>query len=141
MIRRSSQVIRAWFLVCDLALTALAWLGAWFLRFRSGWLPVEKEPLDLALCLENLPLVLLLAAVAFHFTGQYAIDRLRRLREEAFAVLKGGSLLALLVMATTFYRQDPYRSRVTLTLFFVLSVACVLAGRIEASLGYLSRSG
>jgi Undecaprenyl-phosphate glucose phosphotransferase len=129
MIRRSSQVVRTWFLVCDLALTALAWLGAFFLRFRTGLIPLEKEPPAFVLCLENLPLVLLLAAVAFHFTGQYAIDRLRRLREETFAVLKGTALLGLLVMATIVYRQDPYHSRLTLTLFFALTVCGLLAGR------------
>ena len=92
-------------------MTALAWCGAYYLRFDAGWIPVTKATPDSSLCWVNLPLVLLLAAVAFHLTGQYAIDRLRRLREEVVGVLKGVTLLALLVMATTFFRHDPYESR------------------------------
>src|SRR6185295_4478714 len=48
------------------------------------------------------PLVLVLAAFAFRFAGQYHITRLRRLREEVVAVLQGTALLSLCVMATMF---------------------------------------
>src|SRR5579884_1798048 len=127
--QRRGQLMRAWFVACDLGLTALAWLTAYYLRFETELIPLTKDPVDVSLCLENLPLVLLLAVVAFRLTGQYAIDRLRRLREEVFSVVKGSVLLALLVLATIVYRQDPYHSRVTLTLFFGLTVLLVLTGR------------
>src|SRR5437763_16080157 len=102
MLKRRSQILSVWFLVWDLVLTSAAWVGAYFLRFESGWSPITKRPPDLGLCLENLPLVTLLAAVAYHLTGQYTIHRLRRLREEVVCVLKGTVLLSLFVMATTF---------------------------------------
>jgi Undecaprenyl-phosphate glucose phosphotransferase len=129
VMQRSSQLMRVWFCGCDLLLTGLAWLAAYYLRFQSGWLPTTKDPSDFALCWHNLPLLLALALAAYQMTGQYAIDRLRRLREEALSVLKGTGLLALLVLATTFYRRDPYESRLTLTLFFVLTPAAVLVQR------------
>jgi Undecaprenyl-phosphate glucose phosphotransferase len=129
MIKRRSQVLSGWLLACDLALTALSWFAAYYLRFETGWIPVTKEPADVGQCWANLPLVLLLAAGAFHLTGQYAIDRTRRLREEVVCVFKGAALLALLVLATTFLRHDPYESRLTLVLFFVLAVSAVLTGR------------
>ena len=96
MIKRRSQVLCVWFLVCDLLLTASAWVGAYYLRFHSGWVPVRKAAPEPALCWQNLPLVVLLAAVSYHLTGQYSIHRLRRLREEVVGVLKGTALLSLL---------------------------------------------
>ena len=54
---------------------------AYFLRFEAELIPVTKTPLDAGQCLDNLPLVLLLATGAYQLTGQYAIHRLRRLRE------------------------------------------------------------
>ena len=78
---------------------------------RHGFIPITKAQPDPALLWANLPLVLLLAAFSFHVTGQYAIHRLRRLREEVVGVLKGVTLLALLVLAATFFRHDPYESR------------------------------
>jgi Undecaprenyl-phosphate glucose phosphotransferase len=130
MIKRSSQVLCVWFLVWDLISTAGAWVGAYELRFFSGWIPLSEKPTpDFSLCLRNLPLVLVLAVVAYHFTGQYTIHRLRRLREEVICVLKGTGLMSLLVMATTFYRQDPYDSRATMLLFSCLSTAGILLTR------------
>jgi Undecaprenyl-phosphate glucose phosphotransferase len=129
MIKRRSQVLVAWFLFWDLLLTAAAWLLAYVLRFEAELIPVTKPPLDESQCLSNLPLVLLLAAGAYHLTGQYAIHRLRRLREEVICVVKGTALLSLLVVAATFLRHDPYESRATLALFWGLTVAALLVGR------------
>jgi Undecaprenyl-phosphate glucose phosphotransferase len=129
MIKRRSQVLVAWFLFCDLLLTGTAWVIAYFLRFESDLIPLTKTPLDESQCLANLPLVLLLATAAFHLTGQYAIHRLRRLREEVVCVVKGTALLSLLVVAATFLRHDPYESRATLVIFSGLTVAALLAGR------------
>ena len=128
MINRSSQILCAWFLVCDLVLTVLAWFGAYYVRFDTGWIPVTKAQPDPSLCWRNLPLVLLLAAVAFRLTGQYAIHRLRRFREEVVGVVKGVTLLSLLVLATTFFRHDPYESRATMVLFWAAAFVLVLSG-------------
>jgi Undecaprenyl-phosphate glucose phosphotransferase len=129
MIRRSSQLLCVWFLGWDLAITAVCWVGAYYLRFESGWLPVLKETPDFTLCWRNLPLVILLAAVSYRLTGQYAIDRLRRLREEAVSVVKGTALMSLLVVATTFGLHDPYESRATMLLFALLTPFAILSAR------------
>jgi Undecaprenyl-phosphate glucose phosphotransferase len=129
MIKRSSQILCVWFLCWDLVLTAAAWVGAYYVRFETGWIPVYKPPPDVSLCWGNLPLVGLLSAVAYRLTGQYTIDRLRRFREEMVGVVKGTVLLSLLVMATIFYTQNPYDSRVTMLLFSVLAAFAVLTAR------------
>src|SRR5437870_10603551 len=129
MIKRSSQALAAWFLTWDLSITASAWVGAYFLRFDSGWIPVTKPPPTAYLCWRNLPLVLLLAVTAYHLTGQYTIHRLRRLREEMVGVVKGTVLMSLLVMASTFYTQDPYDSRVTMVLFSIMTAVSVVTAR------------
>src|SRR5262249_23341703 len=129
MIKRSSQALCVWFLTWDLILTGAAWVGAYTIRFHSGWIPVAKATPDFALCWHNLPLVMLLAAVAYRLTGQYTIHRLRRFREEMVSVLKGTGLVSLLVMAGNFYLHDPYESRVTMGLFSVLTAAGVLTAR------------
>jgi len=130
MIHQRSQILCVWFLVWDLLLTALCWVAAYHLRFRSGWFPTPTpDHPDFALCLRNLPIVVLLAAAAYRFTGQYAVHRLRRLREEVVGVLKGTGLLALLMMASVFLLHDPYESRVTMALFCGLTAVTVLTAR------------
>jgi Undecaprenyl-phosphate glucose phosphotransferase len=129
MIKRRSQVLTVCFLLADLGVTALAWFGAYWGRFESGWFPLLQDPIPLALYWANLPLVLLLAAVAYRLTGQYAINRLRRLREEVVCVLKGTALLSLLVLATVFFRHDIGESRLTMILFSVLNGWGLLTAR------------
>src|SRR5439155_13945479 len=94
VIRRSRQLVVVWFLAWDLSLTAAAWVGAYDLRF-GGLFPVTKDQPDFALCVRNVPLVLLLAAVSFHLGGMYLVHRLRRGREEMVAVGKGSALRSL----------------------------------------------
>jgi Undecaprenyl-phosphate glucose phosphotransferase len=129
MIKRSSQVLGVWFLVWDLILTGAAWVGAYYLRFATGLIPLYKPRPEAYLCWRNLPLVLLLSLVAYHLTGQYTIHRLRRFREEMVCVVKGTVLLSLLVMASTFFTQDPYDSRATMLLFSVLTAVSILVAR------------
>ena len=129
MINSRSQLLRGCFFLSDVLVTAAAWLGAYFLRFDSGWVPLYKPRADFYLCWRTLPLVLLLCAVAYRLAGQYQVHRLRRFREEVVAVLKGTALLTLLVLAALFVLQDPYESRGTLLLFPLLAAGGVLAGR------------
>jgi Undecaprenyl-phosphate glucose phosphotransferase len=129
MIRRTHQIIYAWFLFWDLLLTGVCWVAAYYARFQSGWIPVHKTPPDIYLCWRNLPLVILLAAIAYRLTGQYVIHRLRRFREEMVGVIRGTALMSLLVMATTFYLHDPYESRTTMVLFSLSTTAAILAER------------
>jgi Undecaprenyl-phosphate glucose phosphotransferase len=129
MIKRSSQALCVWFLVWDLILTATAWVGAYYLRFFSGLIPIYKTPPTEALCWQNLPVVLVLALAAYHLTGQYTIHRLRRFREETICVLKGTVLLSLLILATIYYRQERYDSRATMLLFSTMTALAILVER------------
>ncbi len=129
MIDRRSQLMCMGFLVSDLTLTASAWVGAYFIRFESGWLPVQTSPPAFYLCLRQLPLLVLLAVFAYRFSGQYDIGRLRRFREEMVAVLYGTVLLTLFMMATIFFQHDPYESRAMMILFWILTVGSILFAR------------
>jgi Undecaprenyl-phosphate glucose phosphotransferase len=129
MIKQKSQILCAWFLVCDLGMAALAWVWAYSLRFEWNWLPLDKTPPSFSLCFQTLPLVLLLSALAYRLTGQYRVGRFRRLREELFSVLRGTGLMALFVVAATFGLQHAYVSRGAFLLFFLLTVILTLAAR------------
>jgi Undecaprenyl-phosphate glucose phosphotransferase len=128
MIDRRSQLMCFGFLLSDLALTAWAWLTAYYLRFDSGWFSPDEVP-PFYLCLRQAPLVTLLAALAYRMAGQYHIGRLRRFREEVVAVLQGTALMALFAMASIFFLHDPYESRGTMVLFWALTVVSILAAR------------
>jgi Undecaprenyl-phosphate glucose phosphotransferase len=61
--------------------------------------------------------------------GLYQIHRLQELPRELGVVCKGGGLLFLLVITTTFYRRDLYESRLALGMFLALDIACLTLAR------------
>jgi Undecaprenyl-phosphate glucose phosphotransferase len=129
MIKRRSQILCCLFLASDLVLTSAAWLGAYYIRCLSGWMPLETDVPELYLCLRQLPLLWVLTALSYRMVGQYEVNRLRRFREEMVTVIKGTALLVLLVLATLFFQHDPYESRAIIVLFSCLNMLGVLAGR------------
>jgi Undecaprenyl-phosphate glucose phosphotransferase len=129
MIKRNSQILGIWLLAWDLGMTALAWILAYYLRFESGIIPQYQVPLEVNLCYRSIPLVLLLAAIAYRLTGQYVIHRFRRVREDVAGVLRGTAFMGLLVIAATFGLHDPYESRTTMAAFLLLCPPLLLLER------------
>jgi Undecaprenyl-phosphate glucose phosphotransferase len=129
VVKRSSQPLTIWFLIWDIVLTIGAWIGAYWLRFDTGIPLVNNHQPHFELCIANMPLVLILAVVSYRYAGLYEVHRLRRFREEVLAVLKGVTLLALLVMASNFARQYPYESRLAMVAFAIITCLGILVFR------------
>lgn len=128
MYRRHGNQLRWVFMACDLAVTAAAWLGAYVLRF--GVWPSPGGVPDARLALDAMPLVLVAAAVAYHWAGLYEIHRLKPLPREIGVVTRAVGLLFLVAIAVAFYRRDVYESRLALAVFLVLNaVGLTLARR------------
>jgi Undecaprenyl-phosphate glucose phosphotransferase len=128
MIKRRSQTLAAWICLCDVLTVGAAWVGAYYVRF-SGLFPIPREQPPLRWCLDQLPLVTALGAVAFWLSRNYEIHRLRRLREDLWTVLKGVPLLVLLMTGAAFFLQDEYVSRGAMLIFAGLVFVSVLFTR------------
>jgi Undecaprenyl-phosphate glucose phosphotransferase len=127
MYRRHGQKLGLVFLACDLAVTAGTWLAAYHLRYAL-WPAVHGVP-DLALVLRTLPLVLVLAGVAYRACGLYEIHRLRALPRELSVVCQASGLLFVLAITAAFYRRDDYESRLALALFLCLNALTLMLVR------------
>ena len=130
MTRRTSQTLTVWFAAWDLALTSIAWLASYWLRFYSGLVAFDPElQPPLSLYLSSLPLVVILAVVAYRLAGMYEIHRLRRFREELVAVMTGVGLMSLAVMAMSFAQRLHYESRLAMAMFVGGTLFAVIAAR------------
>lgn len=127
MYRRHGDKLALVFLGCDLAVTAVAWFAAYFLRFSFFAAP-EGVPRFTSVA-QALPFVLLSAAAAYRLCGLYEVHRMRELPRELSDVCKAGLLLLLLASTVVFYRRDLYESRLAFLLFLVLSVVAVSSAR------------
>jgi Undecaprenyl-phosphate glucose phosphotransferase len=136
MTHRTSQTLTVWFVSWDLALTAIAWLGSYWLRFDTGLMSFDPELQPaFELYLGSLPLIVILAAMAYRVAGMYEIHRLRRFREELVAVVKGVGLMGLAAMATSFAQRNHYESRLAMGLFVGGVLFAVLAARRASWVG------
>jgi Undecaprenyl-phosphate glucose phosphotransferase len=125
---------RLWLVVAlvagDAAAAALALVGAYALRFWSGFIPAPLgvpavEPYLFLL----LPLVPL-HALALHVVGLYEYRHERTKADEAFLVVQGVSLATLLLVASTFFIRNFSYSRWVILIFWGLDVVSVYGVRL-----------
>jgi len=127
MYRRHGQKLGLVFLVGDLVVTAMVWCAAYFVRFTL-WPSPDGVP-DFSLVLRGLPIVLVLAALAYRQSGLYEIHRLQQLPRELGVVFRASGLMFLLTVAAAFYRRDLYESRLALLVFLSLNAVCLAVMR------------
>ncbi len=140
---RTNQTLSLGFLICDLIVTLISWVGAYYLYFYSGWFILKKAIPEQELCWNNLPIVLLTALFVFRKLGQNQINRLRRFREDLLAAIQGTALTCLLVTATIFFRQNPYETRGAMGVFAALQLILILIGHrlLWETVRYLRKRG
>lgn len=127
MYRRHGDKLALVFLACDLLVTAVAWLTAYFVRFAC-WDAPDGVP-NLNVMLQSLPAVLLVAAAAYRLCGLYEIHRLKRLPRELSVVFKASGLLFLFAVTFVFFRRDVYESRLGLAVFLAVNAAALMIVR------------
>ena len=127
MFRRHGDKLSSVFLLCDVTLTAFAWVAGYWLRYALFPAPLGMPPF--AACARSLPLVILLAVFAYRACRLYELHRLVRLPQELATLIRASGLLFLLLITTAFYRRDPYESRVALALFFCVNIVLLALAR------------
>ncbi|MCS7182775.1 MAG: undecaprenyl-phosphate glucose phosphotransferase [Thermoanaerobaculum sp.] len=130
MIYHKLRLQRTLVLGLDLALTYLALILAYHLRFTWEIVPVTKGVPPFEPYLALIPIITLVWPVVFYFRGLLT-GRPRRSRiDEVLAVLTAVALAMLVLNAgLAFYRGFSY-SRLTLALFAALDFALVALGRL-----------
>jgi len=137
--QQRTRIAAAIHLFGDLAATAIAFFGAWALRFELELIPLTKNPPDLARYVELLPIALILFPIVFYFHGLYR-QRLYRSRvDETVSVLLAVILASVLLSGImAWYRPAQFPgsleyftySRTFLALFALLEVVAVVTLRV-----------
>lgn len=133
MLRERSLLLQRLLFVTDLALIALAWIGAWWIRFD---LMVEFEPLapseaaPLSRYLPFLPFVISLWGGVFLLSGLYHTRRAQRLALVIYAVARAAGLSLLVSVGALFFYREFSFSRLHMLLFGVLSAGLLVGLRL-----------
>ncbi len=128
--RRLDRVLAIAGVLGDLAALNLAMILAYWLRFRSGWLPVTKgEPLTRDAYLGAMVAVSVVWLAIFAGLDMYRPQRWTRVLDESYRVLIGAVGVLVAVMAMSFFYRSFEYSRLTAGIAFVIAVLLVVGQR------------
>jgi Undecaprenyl-phosphate glucose phosphotransferase len=144
MLKFKTRKLVAIHVAVDVAVTALAWVLAYALRFHADAigrvLPVTKGVPDLSRYLLLLPLMAVLWPAVLYFHGLYQLKRGRSRIDELFAIVFSVLIASALTLGATLYVRVYYRfqpevaprweySQAVFAIFVVLDVLLLDAGR------------
>lgn len=139
MLKFQVRKLVAVLVLLDVVGTALAWVGAYFLRFHSGQvlslLPVTKGIPPFSQYLLLLPFMVVLWPAVLYFHGLYRVRRGRSRIDEFFAVLFSVLIAAGLTLGATLYVRVYWGaelweySRAVIGIFVVLDLIVINASR------------
>ena len=134
MLYRYSEVLRGLMMVADLAAIALAWLGAYALRFHAGFeAPRGVPPLrDYAMALT---LILPVGWVLLRRQGLYEPKRLGSLLDEAADIVKATAAGVVILLAASFFVRSYSFSRGAVVVFSVAAPALLVSLRLVVRTG------
>ena len=106
MLKQKRQVFEFLFVSCDLLVVALAWLVAYWLRFRAAWVPVLKGVPDIGNYLALLIFILPIWLVVFRRLGLYRPMRGVRRSREMWLLINGNALGVVILIALTYLFRE-----------------------------------
>ncbi len=117
----------------DVALVALAWVGAFFLRFHAG-LPAPLGIPEPERYLEALIVICPLWWWLLRRHGLYEAKRLESIAHEAVDVLRVAAIALLVLVTIGFFARSYYYSRGTIMIFSALAPTGIIGVRIALRL-------
>ncbi|MCX6551234.1 MAG: undecaprenyl-phosphate glucose phosphotransferase [Acidobacteria bacterium] len=141
MVKRYKRTLATYYVISDAVLSMVAFVGAYFIRFRFDLIPVTKGLPPIEQCLSVMPFVGVLVPVAYYFQGLYSLRRNRTRVDDFFAVFVGSVVAVVLGVLATLYFQAYYVpaalkdrgafevSRIVWGLFLVLNIGLTFLAR------------
>jgi exopolysaccharide biosynthesis polyprenyl glycosylphosphotransferase len=141
MVKQHSQVINFLMGVCDLAVVAASWAGAYYIRFH--FFPVEKDLPPTAALLTNLIIVMLVSLAVLATTGLYKPRRDKSFLLELGQIIKAAAIVWVLLIVLLYFSSSTPFTRGMLVAFLPTLMAGLIIERsiYRGILRYLRRRG
>jgi len=130
MLKKYNQLFLSALIISDSLVILSSWIGAYYLRFHSGWIPLYNgiPPVEQYQVL-LLP-VLILFLFNFKVVGLYQPLRGKSLWVDYYNIIKANTISVLILSALLFfYREDSY-SRMTVGIFWLTATFSLVASHM-----------
>jgi Undecaprenyl-phosphate glucose phosphotransferase len=131
MLKQKRQLFEYLFVAADLLVVSVAWLLAYWIRFQSGWVVVDKGVPDFAQYLQMLVFIWLIWAFVFRRMGLYRPMRGVRRTRELWVLINSNALSILLLISMTylFREKSSQFSRLVFMYFWALATVLTVCER------------
>ena len=130
MLKKYNQLFLSALIISDSLVILSSWIGAYYLRFHSGWVPLFNgiPPVEQYQFL-LLP-VLILFLFNFKVVGLYQPLRGKSLWVDYYNIIKANTISVLILSALLFfYREDSY-SRIAVGIFWLVATFSLVASHM-----------
>jgi Undecaprenyl-phosphate glucose phosphotransferase len=131
MLKQKRQLFEYLFVVADLVVVSAAWIIAYWVRFQSGWVPIDKGIPEFTQYLSMLLFIWLIWAFVFRRMGLYRPMRGVRRSRELWVLVNANALSILLLISVTylFREKSSQFSRLVFVYFWCLSTVLTVCER------------
>jgi Undecaprenyl-phosphate glucose phosphotransferase len=131
MLKQKRQLFEYLFVVADLVVISVGWLIAYWVRFQSGWIPVDKGVPEFTQYLSMLIFIWLIWAFVFRKMGLYRPMRGVRRTRELWVLVNANALSILLLISMTylFREKSSQFSRLVFVYFWGLATVFTVCER------------
>lgn len=131
MLKQKRQLFEYLFVVADLVVVSAAWVIAYWVRFKSGWVPVDKGVPEFTQYLSMLLFIWLIWAFVFRRMGLYRPMRGVRRSRELWVLVNANALSILLLISVTylFREKSSQFSRLVFVYFWFIATLLTVCER------------
>jgi Undecaprenyl-phosphate glucose phosphotransferase len=139
MLKQKRQLFEYLFVVADLLVVSAAWLISYWVRFKSGWIPIDKGVPEFAQYLSMLLFIWLIWAFVFRRMGLYRPMRGVRRTRELWVLVNANALSILLLISMTYLFREKSSQFSRLVFVYFWGFATVLTVCERSALRFFLR--
>ena len=143
MLKRHSQFFESLLFLADLFVIGLSWFFSYYIRFYSGFIPVEKGIPTFKIYLYLIIPILLIWGFVFKSFGLYRPKRMSSYFNEIFDIAKARTFSVLILIFLTFLLRQYEYSRLVFLGFWAMTIVAMSIERVifREILRFLRRKG
>ncbi len=143
MIKENQKVLNKILVLLDIVSLVAAFVISWYLRMRSGFIPLEVGYLSFREYLLPILMIIPIYLVIYNYVGLYDPFRLKSMYDEIYGAVKGNVYGIIVFTVVLFIGKEIHYSRILLLLFGIISTlfACCERAIARGALRKIRRSG
>ena len=119
MLKKYSQFFLSALIVSDSLVILGSWIGAYYIRFQSGWFPLDQPVPPMGQYQSLLIPIWILFFINYKFVGLYKPLRGKSPWVDYYNIIKANTIAVLLLSAVLFFYREESFSRLVVGIFWV----------------------